>query len=93
MPLIAVRCNERDRLADEPAAAKYYAPGLSFPVTAFFRPLSKIDPSTGQVAGHNQCVLELYDPLTVDQTVIAGQRVPLESDLTTPLAYFLSRPK
>ena len=38
-------------------------------------------------------MLELYDPLTVDQTVIAGQRVPLESDLTTPLAYFLSRPE
>jgi pimeloyl-ACP methyl ester carboxylesterase len=93
VPLIAVRAAKRDRLAAEPVAAKYYAPGLSFPVTAFLRPLSKIDPSTGEVAGHNQCVLELYDPLSVDQTAIAGQRVPLESDLTTPLAYFLSRPE
>jgi pimeloyl-ACP methyl ester carboxylesterase len=93
VPLIAVRCNQRDRLAQEPVAAKYYAPGLSFPVTAFLRPLSKIDPSTGEVAGHNQCVLELYDPLSVDQIIIGGQRVPLESDLTTPLAYFLSRPE
>ena len=93
VPLIAVRSAKRDRLVAEPAAAKYYAPGLSFPVTAFIRPLSKIDPNTGEAAAHNQCVLELYDPLTVDQTTIAGQRVPLESDLTTPLAYFLSRPK
>jgi len=93
VPLIAVRSAKQDRLAAEPVAAKYYAPGLSFPVTAFLRPLSKIDPNTGEVAGHNQCVLELYDPLTVDQTTIAGQRVPLESDLTTPLAYFLSRPE
>jgi pimeloyl-ACP methyl ester carboxylesterase len=93
VPLIAVRCNKPGRPSAEPAAAKYYAPGLSFPVTAILRPLFKIDPTTGEVAGHNQCVLELYDPLTMDQTTIAGQRVPLESDLTTPLAYFLSRPE
>ena len=66
---------------------------MSFPVTAFLRPLSKIDPRTGQMSAHNQCVLELYDPLSTDETVVAGQRVPLESDLTTPLAYFLSRPE
>ena len=38
-------------------------------------------------------MLELYDPLAPDESVIAGQGVPLESDLTTPLAYFLSRPE
>ena len=36
-------------------------------------------------------MLELYDPLSNDETLVAGQRVPLESDLTTPLAYFLSK--
>ena len=60
-------------------------------MTAFLRPLSKIDPTTGQAVAHNQCVLELYDPLNNDETLVAGQRVPLESDLTTPLAYFLSK--
>ena len=89
VPLIAVRRAYKG----EPAGAKYYPPGLSFPVTAFLRPLSKVDPQTGQPAAHNQCVLELYDPLSCDETVVAGQRVPLESDLTTPLAYFLSRPE
>ena len=35
-------------------------------------------------------MLELYDPLTTAETLVGDQRVPLESDLTTPLAYFLS---
>ena len=68
-----------DRRADTATRASRWPrstipPGLSFPVTAFLRPLSKIDPSTGQVAAHNQCVLELYDPLTTDETLVAGQR-------------------
>ena len=88
VPLIAVRHS----YDGEPVATQYYPAGLSFPVTAFLRPQSRIDPETGQVAAHNQCVLELYDPLSSDETWVAGQRVPLESDLTTPLAYFLSNP-
>jgi pimeloyl-ACP methyl ester carboxylesterase len=88
VPLIAVRHSYEG----EPVATQYYPAGLSFPVTAFLRPLSKIDPETGQVAARNQCVLELYDPLSRDETSVAGRRVPLESDLTTPLAYFLSNP-
>ncbi len=31
--------------------------------------------------------------MSESETVVAGHRVPLESDLTTPLAYFLSRPE
>jgi pimeloyl-ACP methyl ester carboxylesterase len=90
VPLIAIRHDYKD---NEPAGAKYYPPGLSFPVTALMRPSSRIDPATGQAAAHNQCVLELCDPLERNETVVAGWRVPLESDLTTPLAYFLSRPE
>ncbi len=89
VPLIAVR---RDNpKADDSPARKYYPASLSFPVTAFIRPLSKIDPATGQAVVQNQCVLELYDPLSDSETIVAGQRVPLECDLTTPLAYFLSK--
>ncbi len=89
MPLIAVRHG----YPDEPVGAKYYPAGLSFPVTAFLRPISKIDSQTGQIAARNQCCLELYDPLANDTTLVAGRPVPLESDLSTPLAYFLSRPE
>jgi pimeloyl-ACP methyl ester carboxylesterase len=89
VPLIAVRRSYHD----EPVGAKYYPAGLSFPVTAFLRPLSRIDPQTGQLMARNQSRLELYDPLTNDETQVDGRPVPLESDLTTPLAYFLSRPE
>ncbi len=91
VPMIAVR--RSDDSAEEPARAKYYPPGLSFPVTAFLRPLTKIDRTTGQMRERNQCVLELYDPLSNDETIVGGRLVPLESDLTTPLAHFLSRPE
>jgi pimeloyl-ACP methyl ester carboxylesterase len=61
---------------------------LSFPVTAFLRPLP--DAAGGQ-AGRKQGLLELYDPLETTDTAVARLRVPLEADLTTPLAYFLSK--
>ena len=88
IPLIAVRRSYQD----EPSAAKYYPEGLSFPVTAFLRPL----PEAGQVPPgtevHRRGVLELYDPLSVTHLAIGDQRVSLESDLTTPVAWFLSNP-
>ena len=37
-------------------------------------------------------MIELYDPLAVNDISVNGVQVPLESDLTTPLAYFLSNP-
>src|SRR5262249_36280200 len=38
-------------------------------------------------------VLELYDPLERQSISVAGRDVPLESDLSTPLAYFLDLPQ
>ncbi len=94
VPLIAVRRS----YPGEPIAAKYYPPGLSFPVTAFLRPLPNAkgpnaQSCIGKCGEHRQCLLELYDPLTTIDIPVAGRMVPLESDLTTPLAYFLSNPK
>ena len=43
------------------------------------------------MAGRNQGLLELYDPLETNDTRVGHLQVPLESDLTTPLAYFLSK--
>ena len=89
VPLIAVR---RPGPKDSPIE-KYYPIGLSFPVTAFLRPVDSAGLATGTTGTHKQCVLELYDPLSTVETLVAGRRVPLESDLTTPLAYYLSRPE
>jgi pimeloyl-ACP methyl ester carboxylesterase len=89
VPLIGVR----KRYQGEPKEAKFYPVDLSFPVTAFLRPCmnSKIDPKTGEV--HAEAILEIYDPLTLTDIAINSERVPLESDLSTPLAHFLSKPE
>ena len=90
VPLIAVRRG----YPNEPEAAKYYPVDLSFPVTALMRPQGKLDMQAQDGnSPHHKAVLEIYDPLTVTDIVIQQHCVPLESDLSTPLAYFLSKPQ
>ena len=86
VPLIAVR---REHENADPAE-EYYPPGLSFAVTAFLRVLPPEDQSDGR---ERHCVLELHDPLTSKDIFVNRRRVPLETDLTTPLAYFLDNPE
>ena len=88
VPLIAVR----NSYAGEPAAARYYPPGLSFPVTAFLRPVTESEMEQGGGQLRREGVLELYDPLSRNDIPLGRSHLPLESDLTTPLAYFLSNP-
>jgi pimeloyl-ACP methyl ester carboxylesterase len=92
VPLVAVRKSHDD----EDPTEKYYPPGLSFAATAFLRVFT-LPPAVGQSAdagGHAvcHCVLELHDPLVSKDILVDGRRVPLETDLTTPLAYFLDNP-
>lgn len=84
VPLIARRKVDAGR--DGPD--QYYPPGLSFPVSAFLR----IDCEQEAGDGQYRATLELHDPLVHDAVPVANRPVPLESDLTTPLAYFLSQP-
>jgi len=88
VPLIAVRRS----YSGEPAAAQYYPPDLSFPVTAFLRTIPGTNQDGADARARHRGVLELYDPLTTDDIAVDNVRVPLEGDLTTPLAYFLSNP-
>jgi len=88
VPLVAVRCGERDRSP----MTRYYPPGLAFPVTAFLRPMTALQPAGSSSLRRHRGVLELYDPLTTTDVPVGDRLVPLESDLTTPLAYFLSNP-
>jgi pimeloyl-ACP methyl ester carboxylesterase len=59
-------------------------------VTAFL----KVEHQTPQQAagGVHRCTLELYDPLFSSDIAVCNRLVPLETDLTTPLAYFLDQP-
>jgi hypothetical protein len=84
VPLIAVRSKTVTPRMEE----KYYPPGLSFPVTAFLR-LSNAPPRSD---GCRECLLELYDPLYASDLRLADRLVPLETDLSIPLAYFLDSP-
>ena len=96
VPLIAIR---KHCPTDSPLE-KYYPSGLCLPMTAFLR-VVRSDPAN--FADDLSCnapesepalnlVLELHDPMTATHTRVGNCEVPLESDLTTPLAYFLSNP-
>jgi len=89
VPMIAVR-QSHDGMNP---AEKFYPEGLSFPVTALLRVTSpKINVSRD--ANHRHpCVLELRDPLDSTDISLNSRLVPLQSDLSTPLAYFLDNPK
>ncbi|WP_246146845.1 esterase/lipase family protein [Rubripirellula lacrimiformis] len=87
VPLIAVRRPPTE--ADQ--REKYYPKGLSYSVTALMR---CVEPKDGGRPGDSKvCVLEFFDPLKANQIQLAEQWVPLETDLTTPLAYFLDSPE
>lgn len=64
-----------------------YPEGLTFPVTAFFR----FEGSLAELGQHRCGRLELFNPLTLDAVDVGGWLIPLETDLTTPVAYFLAR--
>ncbi len=86
VPLIAVR---RKNAGDSPAE-KYYPPGLSFAVTAFMRVEQEANPENENI---HRCVLELYDPLLATDIEVCNRLVPLEADISTPLAFFLDDPQ
>ncbi|MFO0928280.1 MAG: hypothetical protein U0736_14780 [Gemmataceae bacterium] len=81
VPLIGTRSPE----APLPPHAYYPRQGC-FPITAFLRFEGGLAELFERRAGR----LELFDPLTVQQVRVRDRDVPLESDLTTPLAYYLA---
>jgi len=84
VPLIAVRRSEKNAEGPE----RYYPPEMAFPLTAFVTPPSKlIDPA--RTVENRELTIELIDPLKTRTVGLA--KMPIESDLTTPLAYMWSR--
>jgi pimeloyl-ACP methyl ester carboxylesterase len=84
VPLIARRAPS----APKPAHA-FYPATVSFPVTAFLRFEGSLA-DLGEAGSPGAGRLELYNPLDVQSVAVGGRHVPLETDLTTPLAYFLA---
>lgn len=88
VPLIAVRKRDESRSAID----KYYPTGLALPVTAFLR-FSDASCQVGTAEVQNvQCAIEFHDSLRSRNILVGNRHAPLESDITTPLAYFLQNP-
>lgn len=85
VPLIATRAPTVLQAADH----AYYAPEVSFPATAFFR----FEGSLADLGQLRTGRLELYNPLVIQAVEVGKRPVPLETDITTPLAYFLANSK
>lgn len=88
VPLIAIR-KDGSETADR---EQFYPRGLSFPVTAFLRWERDSDYTNASGEDITKCVLELHDPVARNEIVVEGKTTPLESDISTPLAYFLNNP-
>jgi pimeloyl-ACP methyl ester carboxylesterase len=86
VPLIATRPENVPDGVDRLPASSFYPRDVSFPVTAFFR----FEGSVAELGAMRAGRLELYNPLTIQNIDVQGRTVPLETDLTTPLAYFLA---
>jgi pimeloyl-ACP methyl ester carboxylesterase len=82
VPLIATRSMKAP-------PSRYFPATASFAATAFFRFEGSLDDLPRRQCGQ----LVLYNPLAVQTVEVAGRQVPLESDLTTPLGYFLAESK
>ena len=88
VPLIAVL---QKQTAPTPAQ-KYYPPSLTLPMTAFceIQPQLSLVNSTAKV--QHTAVIRMFDPLERKTIQHLNRTIPLESDITTPLAYHLKDP-
>lgn len=88
VPLVGVRKKD----VSHSGVDRYYPDGLALPVTAFIR-FSDDSCRVGSADVHNvQCSIDMYDSLRDRIVQVGNRRAPLESDITTPLAYFLQNP-
>jgi pimeloyl-ACP methyl ester carboxylesterase len=82
VPLIAVS----KQAAEDDPLRRHMAPRLMLPATVVLRPEGGI---TALGSGSLRGALELHFTTDVQATEIDGRQVPLEADLTAPLAYSL----
>lgn len=79
-------------IARDNPVAKYYPKGLCYAMTAFLRGPRELEPvrhDDDETPRKRRFVLELHDPLTVQELPVAGRLVPLETDLSVALGYHL----
>ncbi|QEH33727.1 hypothetical protein OJF2_22330 [Aquisphaera giovannonii] len=90
VPLIAVRATDPKK-EDRKAGERFYPDEMTFALTAFLYPNSRLRDPANEGDGPRRCSLALIDPV-VQRTVASGSStIAIEADLTTPLAYMWSR--
>lgn len=83
VPLIGVRRSAQAGKGPD----KYYPPETAFPLTAVLLPDQRIrDLKEGEA---RRCTIDLVDP--IQNRAVGPEAVPLEADVTMPLAYMWSR--
>ena len=88
VPLIALKKFNLKDFEGRQGQAKFLMPRQIYPVTAVLRVVR----SRGTRPGEGpEFRLELHDPLRFRRAKFAGRIEPLETDLTTPLAYHFAR--
>ena len=60
-------------------------------LTAFLVPNSRLSDPNVDIKEARECTLQLFDPVQTQYVGEAGNKIALEIDLTTPLAYMWSR--
>lgn len=88
VPLIGTRAEPAQKARPRPDKP-LYPPNMSFPVTAFLR----FEGTNADLENLHACRLELHNPLAGPTVQICRRKIPLEMDLTTPLAYFMKQQK
>jgi pimeloyl-ACP methyl ester carboxylesterase len=89
VPLVAVRETGNQKGQREPSE-QFYPAEMAFPLTAYLVPTRRLRDSKMNQAESRVCRLELLDPIRSQRIGQAPNTLPMEIDLTTPLAYMWS---
>ena len=84
VPMIGSRISPENRPGD---TSQNYFKAVNFPVTAILR----FDGGITELTRARMGTLELHNPLVFQAINVAGYAMPMETDLTIPLAYALER--
>ena len=74
----------------EEGPERFYPPEMAFPLTGFLVPNSRLRDPANNIAEPRQCTLQLVDPVEFREVGKEPAVMPVEADLTTPLAYMWS---
>jgi hypothetical protein len=88
VPLIGVHnADDHGKVGPE----RFYPPEITFPLTAFLVPTSRLHDPNAAIAPPRECRLELVDPVRHRVVGTGAAQLAVEADMSTPLAYMWSR--